>query len=75
MHSAHPVVHLQLSCRSQADGPPLFGSLCCIDGKRVFGLIQYRHQDRHFINKHMKILDGGGAEKFQIKGKVGIELI
>lgn len=54
---AYPVVHLQLCCRSQTDGPPLFGSLGCVDGKRVLGLIQYWHQYCHFIDEYVEILD------------------
>lgn len=66
-------MHLQLCGCSQADGPSLFGSLCCIDSKCVFGVIQYRHQDCHFVYEHVEILDKGGAEKNQ--SKIGAELI
>ncbi len=65
--SPHPVVHLQLCSRSQADGPPLFGSLCCIDGKCVFGVIQYWHQDCHIVNEHVEILAREKCRKIEVE--------
>lgn len=53
----YPVMHLQLGGCCQPDGPPLFGPLRSVDGKRVFGVTaEHRNQDGDLIDESMKVL-------------------
>lgn len=63
----HPVMHFQLRGSCQSDGPPLFGALRSVDGKRVFAVIQHRDQDGHFVDEGMKILKEWRGEKAETK--------
>lgn len=55
-HEYYPVIHVPFSLCCQDQRPPLFGPFSCVHGKGIVAVPEHRNQHRHFIYKHMKVL-------------------
>lgn len=55
--NTNPIVHFLLCRCCQSNWPPLFGPFRIVNGKGVFGVIEYRDQDGDLIDEGMEILD------------------
>lgn len=56
-------MHFQLCGGCQSNRPPLFGPLGGVDGEGVFGVVQHRNQDGHFVDEGMQVLEEGAEAR------------